>query len=161
MKNILYSALIMVFSLSSCTPQKKLVATTPFQMGEATCQSWVGGRPESGSGIRLNIPMLSEDMQGVQFQQVYFRGKVTDLKMKTEEGKKYATANFLNNPADKPDIIMDADAKKEVGNRPPELKDEFPFELQPTECVISYLDGDTIKYHKVEGVKELKQLIYK
>ncbi len=161
MKNILYSALIMIFSLSSCTPQKKLVATTPFQIGETTCQSWVGGRPESGSGIRLNIPMLSDDMQGVQVQQAYFRGKVADLKMKTEDGKKFATANFQNNPGDKPDLIMDADAKKEVGNSAPELKDKFPFELEPTECVISYLDGDTVKYHKLEGVKELKPLIYK
>jgi len=161
MKNIVYSTLVMIFSFSGCVPQKKLVENAPFQMGDAICQSWTGGRAESGSGIRLNIEVLDDELGAIQLQQVYFRGKVANLKLETKADKRYASANFINKTGKKPDVIMDVDAKKEVGNQPPELDDEYPFELQASECVISYLEGKKLRYYKLEGIQEAKPLIYK
>jgi hypothetical protein len=115
MRILLITVFAMVFSLSGCSSQKKLAKTAPFEMGQVTCQSWTGGRAESGSGIKLEIPVLSENMDNMKMQQAFFRGKVADISMNTIEGK----------------------------------------------CVISYMDGDKVKYYKIEGVKEKKPLIYK
>ena len=157
----MYSTLAVLFSLSGCTPQKKLVENAPFETGSVVCQSWTGGRAESGSGIRLDIEMPLGTEEGIQLQQAYFRGKVANLSLQTKAGKQIASANFVNQSDKKPDVIMDADAKKEVGNQAPKLAEEFPFELQPTECVISYLEGKRLRYYKLEGVQETKPLIYK
>lgn len=161
MRILILSIIAMTFSLSGCSSQKKLVNKFPLELGEATCQSWVGGRPEAGSGLKLEIPVLSDKTDDIQLQQAYFRGKIADLKLKSKEGKWIATANFRNTNLEKPDIIMDADATKEVGNQPPQFKTEIPFELETNECVISYLKGDTIKYFKIDNVKEQEPLIYK
>ena len=161
MKIFTYTILAMVFSLSGCSSQKKLVKNAPFEMGQGTCQSWTGGRPETGSGMKLEIPVLSESMSSIKMQQAFFRGKVADISMNTMDGKLIATANFMNANSAKPDIVMHADAKKEVGNQPPKLQEKLPFEIGENECVISYIDGDKVKYYKIEGVKEKKPLIYK
>ena len=161
MRILILSVIAMTFSLSGCSSQKKFVKTPPFEVGQATCQTWTGGRPESGSGIKLEIPISNLPKEGDALQQAYFRGKMADIKLKDGENGKIATANFMNNRLGKPDIIMHSDPKQEVGNQPPKPEVEFPFELSPNECVVSYLDGDTVKYVKIEDVKELKPLIYK
>jgi hypothetical protein len=161
MRILLITVFAMVFSLSGCSSQKKLAKTAPFEMGQVTCQSWTGGRAESGSGIKLEIPVLSENMDTMKMQQAFFRGKVADISMSTLEGKWMASANFMNKSTEKPDMVMHSDSKQEVGNQPPTLQEKFPFEIGDNECVISYMDGDKVKYYKIEGVKEKKPLIYK
>lgn len=161
MKIFTYTILAMAFSFSGCSSQKKLVDTPPFEMGQATCQSWTGGRAETGSGIKLEIPLLSENMENMQMQQAYFRGMMADVSMDSNDGKWMAKANFRNQSSEKIDMVMHADPKEEVGNQPPKKKEKFPFELGDDQCVVSYMDGDTIKYFKIEGIKEKKPLIYK
>ncbi|MEN1785902.1 MAG: hypothetical protein AAGF77_12275, partial [Bacteroidota bacterium] len=53
----------------------------------------------------------------------------------------------------KPDIIMDLDPRKEVGNRPPQPKELFPFALTSEEYVLSYKKDQSIQYAKLKGVK--------
>lgn len=161
MKILIGTILVMTFSLSGCSSQKKLVENPPFEMGQATCQSWTGGTAQSGSGIKLELPVSNLPSEGTMMQQAYFRGKVADIKLEDREDGKVATANFINRNAEKPDIVMHSDSREEVGNQPPKLKDKFPFELSIDQCVVSYLDGDKVKYFKIEGVKEKKPLIYR
>lgn len=160
MKAFTYIILAMAFSISGCSSQKKLVDDPPFETGEASCQAWVGGRAESGSGTKLQIPIGSTLPENMAMQQAFFRGKIADIKLESVDGKTVATANFMNSNDNKPDVVMHADATKEVGNQPPQLKEDFPFELEPDECVISYTVGDTVKYTKIKGVKEKKPLVY-
>lgn len=161
MKIFTYSALALIFSLSACSSQKKLVDNPPFDLGQATCQSWTGGRPESGSGILLEIPLMGENIDGMKMQQAFFRGMMTDVSIATKDGKQMAKANFRKPSPEDMDLTMHADPKEEVGNKPPKKKGKFPFELTQDECVLSYMDGETIKYFKIENVKEKKPLIYK
>lgn len=161
MRIVSITILVMIFSLSGCSSQKKIGKNAPFDLGQATCQSWVGGRPESGSGLKFMVPVLSDNTRGLKMQQAFFRGKVADIKLRSKEGETMATANFLNDNRLKPDIIAHGDATKEVGNQPPKLQEKFPFEITADECVISYIDGDKIKYFKIKGVKEKQALIYK
>ena len=94
-------------------------------------------------------------------QQAFFRGRVADIKVEEKDGEWMAIANFINQREEKPDMVMHADPKKEVGNRPPKLEEKFPFELGPDECVVSYMeDGKTkdvlegkdmyVKYHQMK-----------
>lgn len=128
MKTITYVILILGLSFTGCKSQKKLVQNPPFQIGEATCQSWLGGRAESGSGMLLKVPILSDNMDEMKFQQAYFRGKVADLSMKSKEGSWFAEANFKSQNMEKPDMVMHSDPKKEVGNQAPKLNEKIPFE---------------------------------
>ena len=161
MKIFNYTILALAFSLSGCSSQKKLVETPPFEMGQAICQSWAGGRPEAGSGINLEIPLLNEDISGMKMQRAFFRGMVADVTLDSNKGKQVVKATFKKQTSGKMDMVMHADSKEEVGNQPPKKKEKFPFELGNDQCVVSYMDGDTIKYFKIEGIKEKKPLIYK
>ena len=138
-----------------------MVETPPFELGNATCQEWKGGRPESGSGLLLEIPVLSENLEQTRLQQAFFRGKITDITMESGDKGWIAKAKFRNSKMAKPDIVMDVDSKKEVGNKPPKAEEKFPFELGQNECVVSYSEGETIKYFKIEGIKEKSPLFYK
>ncbi|WP_010516220.1 hypothetical protein [Croceivirga radicis] len=159
MKWFSYIFFSLIFSLSSCSSQKTFVKEAPFTTGDVTCQYWAGGRAESGSGTKLKIPVGQLDKEGVAFAQAFFRGKVADLKMVKNSDEMYAEANF-SNKMDKPDIVMHADPKKEVGNKPPKLQKENPFELSENECVISYTENGELKYLKIDNVKELKPKMY-
>lgn len=160
MKNSVFMSLVMVFSFLGCSPQKKLVSESPVELGAPTCQAWVGGRPESGSGTILTIPLDDDNLDAQKLRQAYFRGKVADIKIENTAEGWMAKANFLNRHAEKPDMVMDSDATKEVGNQPPKIQEKFPFELAQNECVISFLDGDEVKYFKLSDIKELKKKIY-
>ncbi|AKA35031.1 hypothetical protein [Flagellimonas lutaonensis] len=160
MKLISYMMFALLFSLSGCSSQKKLVKNPPFEMGDATCQRWVGGRAESGSGLLLNIPVDNAVATNTPLQQAFFRGRVADIKVEEKDGEWMAIANFINQREEKPDMVMHADPKKEVGNRPPKLEEKFPFELGPDECVVSYMEDGKTKYFKITGIKEKKPLTY-
>lgn len=161
MKAITYMIVVLTLSLSGCSSQKKMVARPPLEMGQATCQAWAGGRAESGSGMLLEIPVVGENPDGMNLQQAFFRGKIADVKMENTENGWVAKANFRNQATGKPDMIMHADSTKEVGNQPPMAKEKFPFELEADQCVLSFLDGDTVKYYKVENIKEKKPKMFK
>lgn len=161
MKNSVFMSVILIFSFFGCSPQKKLVSTAPVELGTPTCQAWVGGRPEAGSGTLLTFSLEDENLDAQKLQQAYFRGKVTDVKIENTAEGWVAKANFRNGNTEKPDITMDGDSTKEVGNQPPKIKEKFPFELAEDECVISFMDGDSVKYFKLSNIKELKQKIYR
>lgn len=130
-------------------------------MGETTFQTWVGGRPESGSGINLEISLLPTNNTEIKMQKAYFRDNVAPIKLNTVNGKLIAKAVFVKTNLEKPDIISHSDSSKEVGNQPPKLKEKSPFKIAANECVISYLDGEKTKYFKIESIKEKEPLLYK
>lgn len=163
MRKSIYILSILSLGLFSCSSQKKLQKETPFQLGSASCQHWAGGKEESGTGLILKIPIMAIEEGDVAMQNVYFRGKMTKLNLEIQEGKTYAIAKFEEPSMEKPDIIMHADPKQEVGNRPPKMKDaeiDFPFELADDEAVISYMEKEKLKYAKISGIKEKAPLIY-
>jgi hypothetical protein len=138
-----------------------MVTEAPFEMGQATCQSWSGGRAESGSGMLLEIPIQGEKNDELKLRQAYFRGKIADVEMEDTENGWVAKANFKNQSMKKPDMVMHADSKKEVGNQPPTAKEKFPFELEADQCVLSFMEGDTVKYYKIGNIKEKKPKMFK
>lgn len=147
MKNIFLATI--VFSLINCTSQKKLeTSDIPFVIGQSTFQTWSGGREESGTGAELRI-IVSEDLNDMSFEKIYFRGRAMDCELKTEDGLSALIASY------KKGKTTDVPADKEG------MKMQGTFELQSDEAVIAYkkVDGK-LKYTKVEGVKEKAPVLF-
>ena len=155
MKQMMATLIVLTLGLSGCSSQKKLSEEAPFVVKDAVCQTWVGGREESGKGmeVRLDLSSISEDQ--VELHQLFFRGRVADITISTSEKGTMATCNFIEQEKQ---ISMHSDPMKEVGNQPPRMKSaeekKFPFELGPDEAVISYREGDHVRYYKITGVVE-------
>lgn len=145
MKNILLATIVL--GLMSCSSQKQLETTDiPFEIGQSTFQKWSGGREESGTGAELKI-IISEAMNDMTVEKVYFRGRAMDCELKTEEGVSSIIASYKSN-----DVSIDDDGEKM----------QEAFELQPTEAVLAYQKTDgKVKYVKVEGIKDKAPVLYK
>ena len=157
MKNSLVGLLVLAIGLLSCSSQKKLEAQTPFVLGSTFSEEWVGDRAGDSSGHTVKIEVAKITGEDVSLQSLYFRGQMAKVSMEEEDGDMFATARFEKQKTEKPDIIMHADPKKEIGNQPPKLKKNnekpFPFELKDNEAVLSYLDKGKVKYAKISGIK--------
>tara|TARA_R110002012_G_scaffold263456_2_gene446524 strand:+ start:190552 stop:191070 length:519 start_codon:yes stop_codon:yes gene_type:complete len=166
MKKSLYIALLSLLGLGSCASQKKMQTNPPFTIETPSFQKWTAGKEEGGSGLDVKIPIDQLQKGNIIFKDLYFRGKVSSVVTETIANKQYVTAKFTHQKFTKPDIIMHADPRKEVGNQPPmPQKDEkkaYPFELAEDEAVISYLENNSnkLKYTKITGFKEMPVLIY-
>lgn len=154
--------LILCIGLTSCSSQKKLQTEVPFEIGTASVQEWLGGKEESGTGYLVSVPVFAIT-KDVNFQEMYYQGQIAQVTTETNSDGITVKANFVH-ASHKPDLIMHADPKKEVGNQPPSLQEdpnmEFPFELEPQEAVLSYIVKNRIKYVKISGIKEKEALIY-
>lgn len=155
---------ILVFSIvlmgfNGCSSAQKLEKQVPFKIGDVYYQSWVAGIKGGGSGVNIFIPIEDNLNKTVQLDSVYFRGKASKLEFKTINPSLFI-GRFLSSSNLRKDLIMSDKPNAEYGNKPPEPLDKIPFELNPNECVISYLkDGKTL-YYKIENVTERKSIPY-
>lgn len=162
MKNLYLATILLIMGLSGCSSQKKIEAKAPFTVENATCESFVGGREESGSGFVVKMPITAEANTDISYQKIYFRGHILSLQEVSDQGDIVLEGVYHREDAAKPDIIMHADPKKEVGNQPPKLKSEkkdFPFSLNPDQAIVEYTQGGDTKYFMIEGIKDKSQRI--
>ena len=157
MKNSIYIFLSVIMGLSGCSSQKKLQTNPPFVLGEATSQKWADDEEEND--FERIVKIVVRELTGqVTLQKLYYKGQVADITIETGEEQMIAVAKFEKTDFEKWDMIMHADPKKEVGNRPPRPrkkdKGAFPFELSDEEAVLSYIENDTVKYVKVSAILE-------
>ncbi len=161
-KTNILNVLILSIGLTSCSSQKTLQTDFPFEIGMATVQEWMGGKEESGTGHLVSVPVLNIT-KDVRFQEMFYHGQVVQVTTESHAEGLLVKGNFTLSPH-KPDIIMHADPKKEVGNQPPSLQEssskDFPFDLKPQEAVLSYIVKNRVKYVKISGIKEKAPLIY-
>ncbi|MDF4201528.1 hypothetical protein PXD56_01090 [Maribacter sp. SA7] len=141
MKYLLSCFLIFCLCLTSCTSQKKLQTETPFEIGNATCQKYTGGREESGSGTELRIPVSLLENSDIELNEVYFRGKQVKAVVNTVDNQKMILVRIPNNN--------------------PESSETLKLALNTDEAVISYNENGEVKYAKVDGIKQKQPLIYK
>jgi len=166
MKTAFYIVLGCFLTLQGCSSQKNLESSAPFAIGQASCQEWVGGKEESGTGFVLHLPLVSAETDDIEFKEVFFRGAVLETQLQEDKDNMSVVCNYFSEKSVKPDIIMHSDAEKEVGNQPPKLdnkRDKFPFELKPDEAVISFTENGSgkVKYLKIEGIVDKPSRIYR
>jgi len=157
----MFALLILMMGLYACSSQKKLTEEAPFTISNAICQTWVGGMEQTGHGTEVTLDLDALPGAQITLVEMYFRGRVGDLKMATTPDGIKATCNFIEQPKE---IAMHSDPAKEVGNQPPRVRSEkeikFPFELAPNEAVVSYMENNSIKYFKVVNVVDKPGRVY-
>ena len=161
-KTNILNFLILSIGLTSCSSQKTLQTKVPFEIGMATLQEWMGGKEESGTGYLISVPVVNIT-KDVRFQEIFYHGQVVQVTTESHGEGLMVKGNFTLAPQ-KPDIIMHADPRKEVGNQPPSMHKgytkDFPFDLEPQEAVLSYMIKNRVKYVKISGMKKKAPLIY-
>ena len=142
---------IILFSFSNCASGKKLQENEPLDVKQVYCSTTTGDVRGAGSLITLIIPV--EEMRDVVLDSVYFRGKKAALKKESSQKNLYI-AHFKIPSADREDLIMHSDPKKEYGNKPPVILPDIPFELEADEAVIKFYEEGEEKYFKITGIKQ-------
>lgn len=146
--------LLVMASFSQCSSTKKLQEKAPMALEQVYCQQWVAGIEGGGSGINIFIPVKDKS---VVLDSVYFRGK--GVKLETKDDELLFVGRFKSAFNQPKDMVFSNEPNAEYGNRL-ELPEKIPFELKDNECVISYIDGNTTKYFKVDNVVEKEMIAY-
>src|SRR5210317_1265860 len=151
--------LLLVVSFWTCSSYQKLQKETPVTFGKAYCQSWIAGVQGGGSGINIYIPIEGEIQSNISLESVYFRGKVTQLVQHSSKPDIYI-GRFLSNTNAKVDTIMSNEPYAEYGNTLPVNEMNIPFEIKNSECIVSYKEGKTTKYFKLEQIIQKEPIAY-
>ena len=150
LKHILNSLLFLLIALvfSQCASTQRLEDTLPLEIGDVYYQHWISGVKGCGAGYSLFIPIKSNP-NNIVLDSLYFKGKQVKLELKNES---VFVGRFKSEANQKQDIIMSSDPSAEYGNSVPEISKKTPFELNDTECVVSYQKGNKTLYHKISNI---------
>jgi hypothetical protein len=155
MKQLLhiFSAASIILGMASCANGKKLQEEPPVALQEAYYTTWTSGAKGADSGFSLFIP--AEDNLGVELDSVYFRGRKAAIEKSGAAENLYVA--YFKIPSDEGkarDVIMHVDPKKEYGNKPPQLPEKIPFQLEEGEAVVKYTRNGKEKYFRITGIKK-------
>ncbi|NND16577.1 MAG: hypothetical protein HKN89_09675 [Eudoraea sp.] len=157
----MFTLLILLMVLFACSSQKKLTEEAPFTVSKAICQTWVGGMEQTGHGTEVTLTLDTLPMDQITLKEMYFRGRVGEITIGDTVDGIQAKCNFIEQPKE---ISMHSDSTKEVGNQPPRVRSKkelkFPFELEPNEVVISYMENEDLKFFKVSDVVDKPGRVY-
>lgn len=128
-------------------------ANPPFTIKEAYFQKWVAGTKEGGAGTKVHLVFKSIGPE-VALKEIYFQNQIQKVQKASNSGYDYF-AEFDSNI--RSNIIMDIDPMKEAQNTPSQ---NFPFELQENEAVVSYLFNDKTNYFKIINLSEKERIAY-
>ncbi|NNK82903.1 MAG: hypothetical protein HKO92_07255 [Flavobacteriaceae bacterium] len=157
-EKLLLLVLIMI-SFSNCSSSYILQTESPIQLGKVYCQSWVAGVQGGGSGLNLYIPVKEKWQSNISLDSVYFRGRVTKLEQKSGDYLIFV-GRFLSDTNSKNDVIMSKEPYAEYGNKLPKKVTKIPFDLENSECVVSYKEGKATKYFKIKQITQKELLAY-
>ncbi len=155
MKQFLYifSFGLMFFGLTGCANGKKLQEKPPVLLEPAYYTSWTGGVKGAASGFTLFIPAETDPQ--VQLDSVYFRGRKAVIEKSGAEPDLYVAYFKIHSEEGKPtDVVMHVDPEKEYGNKPPQLPEKIPFELEEGEAVVKYTRNGKEKYFRIIGIQK-------
>ncbi len=128
---------------ASCGSNKGLQERSPAQFNQVFYSY-------NSNGIELTIPVASIQDERVSLDAVYFHGMKSDLKNSEERPNLYV-ANFRMGTGE---MVMDKDPAKEYGNKPPQLPEESPYDIEDDEAILVFTQDDEIKYYKLTGIVE-------
>lgn len=136
--------LVVTWSFLKCKSIQKVNDNMPLEIGQVYYQN----STEEGFEINLYIPIITNPNH-IALDSVYFHGRQTTLEISNDS---LAIGHFKPIPAQKKDFIMSSDPYAEYGNQVPTLEKRIPFNLKENECVISYKEGEVVKYFKIGNI---------
>lgn len=140
---------------SSQTSNNKFMfeANPPFTIEEAYFQKWVAGTKEGGAGIKVHLVFETIDSE-VIVNNFYFQNQIQKAQNALDNTNEYF-AELSNNSRN--GFVMDIDPIKEAQNTPSQ---NFPFELNENEAVVSYVLKGKTKYFKISNLSEKEHIAY-
>jgi hypothetical protein len=145
------SILTILFGFSQCG-SNTFVKNPTFKVEKAFYNHWVGGQP----GVRgTKLELHLKDVAGINFDALYFQGKITKVEVSTKDGFIQVIGHFSTSKTQKRDLILDLDTTKELENKVPNLE-KFPFELKENEAVLSYKKGIKMLCFKIENISKVQ-----
>ncbi len=144
MKKYLCSILIVSQFVVGCSVKKNLEISAPFKLGAPFGQKWVIEANPMKSGYDVIIPILSLDEDDAVLHNLYHQDQMAPVEIEMREIGMVAVARFDTNGKFKtePD------------------KETFPFQLNETEGVLSYLQKKRVRYIKVNGIQKKPIISY-
>lgn len=107
-----------------------------FQFDQVLFQEWYAGINVGGTGFNIFLPNITND-ENIILEKVYFRNLTGNF----IKGKGMYSATLKN-------------SSKEYTWTYPEKPADYPFDLAPNECIISYKENGQIKYTKIASLDE-------
>ncbi len=147
---------IVVLCFSQCS-SAQLDAKAPSTITDSFYQEWIGGRPGS-KGTLLTIKM-NNPKKKVVFDSIYFNHKAVKLTSTLDKNELTLIGNFVHSTKNNL-LTVDADPKKEFGNKRPLASQKIPFELQQNEAVITYFINSKKRYFKLTQLKKRKAIYH-
>lgn len=159
----IYGLLTMIISLAvltTCSTNKNTYTNNTLlfekdaliKIKQVTYQKQIAGREEAGDAYKLQVEILSNPKNS-ELDSIYFRGLKGKLKL---QNTSYSA--ILNGPSNK-ELIMSENQIEELENELPDIS-KLPFNLNDSECVISYIENSRTKFLKITKLKELPATYY-
>ncbi len=135
-------------SFSQCGSAQKIQNKSPLVLKDVYYKEWSNPARGTGSGINLYISS-NTNKEKILLDSIYFRRMRAKL-MHTNDSN--YVGRFKTKTNERVEYMMSSDVKEEYGNAVPKKSKPFPFELENNECVVSYIEGNKIKYFKISKV---------
>ena len=148
---------LVIFLTQNCNPKTTTIEPQekiPAEIMEVYFQKWVGGQEQTGSGIDFHIQFKIALPKDVELKKVFFQNN--EAAFEAEDATTF-TARLNQKP--KSDIIMDADSKKEYGNKAPEIENKKP-NIQSNEAILEFVKNGKVIKVKIQNIKEKELLAY-
>ncbi len=107
-----------------------------FKFDKVQFQEWYAGIKVGGTGFTIFFPNLTND-ETIVFEKIYFRNLIGSL----VKGKGMYISTLKNNS---PFYTWEY----------PKKPSDYPFDLLPDECIISYKENGQLKYTKITSLDE-------
>lgn len=104
--------------------------------------------------LELFLPLSSPVQPSINLDSVYFRGRSTKLETFSQDPEILVGRFEMQASRANGDRIMSSDPREEYGNRPPVVLQDFPFDLEPNQAMVSYQQEGETKYFKAIGIEK-------
>jgi hypothetical protein len=148
------SIIAILFCFTQCG-SLKLEENPPFKITSAVYTNFSGGQ-KGVSG--MNVKIMYTANETIEFDSIYFSKRIVKLEIQKGNDIKMIIGHFNTSTINR-DLVLDANPKKEINNKVPEIK-EFPFDLEDNEAIISYIINDKRKYFKIKSIKKGKAAFF-
>lgn len=140
---LLFTGIFSLLFFGSCGSNKNLQERAPAQFDQVYYT-------KTSKGFKLSIPVIAIQDQRVALDSVYFHGMKSKL-VQNEEKPNLYVADFRTGMRD---IVMSKDSKQEYGNKPPQMPEKSPVDINDDEALLVFSQNDKTKYYKLTGIVE-------
>jgi len=150
MRKVISFLLVVTFiGCSGTKNQYKIEKNAILSFQEAYYQDWTSGVKGGGSGMNVFLVQNASDADEIEIEGIFFHKKYASLKSHGNNKFQGFIKGEANN--EEPEMMVGEEKKKEKIET---IVETFPFDLKPSEAVVSFFHKGKLKYNKITLVKK-------